>query len=576
MSANFLHGVETVEIDDGPVPIRLVKTAVIGLVGTAPIFEVDPAYRTVNTPVLILNDKSAAKYFGTAREGYTIPQALDAIRDQQVNGSGYGAVVVINVFDPEGGERVIDVPPEEMTFSAAGTITLERTDVSGVIVKNTATTHTYVSGTDYTVDQSTGVITRLAGGSIPALATVSVSYAYTNSHTSQWPLGDALFSDDDTLLLGRPGVSEVVVTSADGATTYVLGTDYTVDQVEGVVTRLAAGSIATGAAVKVSFTYADPSKVLPSEIIGWTDAAGQRLGMQAFKDAFNRFGFHPKILIAPGYSPLTAVTSELNVLAEAMRAIAMVDAPVGTTFQQALEGRGPQGAINFNTSSPRAVLCYPHCKVYDTDTDATVLQPYSPRLAGVLAAKDMDKGYWWSPSNTEIQGITGMEVLLTAGINDANSECNLLNEVGITTIFNAYATGLRTWGNRSAAWPSVTGPKQFINIRRVADVIAESIECSMLQFLDRPITNAFIDAITESVNSFMRTLVARGAILDGRCWYDKSLNEATELAAGHIVFSYDFMPPPPAERITFESHVNIAYLSQLNASANTVATASAA
>ena len=188
----------------------------------------------------------------------------------------------------------------------------------------------------------------------------------------------------------------------------------------------------------------------------------------------------------------------------------------------------------------------------------------------------MDKGYWWSPSNTEIQGITGMEVLLTAGINDANSECNLLNEVGITTIFNAYATGLRTWGNRSAAWPSVTGPKQFINIRRVADVIAESIECSMLQFLDRPITNAFIDAITESVNSFMRTLVARGAILDGRCWYDKSLNEATELAAGHIVFSYDFMPPPPAERITFESHVNIAYLSQLNASANTVATASAA
>ncbi len=307
---------------------------------------------------------------------------------------------------------------------------------------------------------------------------MSVSYAYTNSHTSQWPLGDALFSDDDTLLLGRPGVSEVVVTSADGATTYVLGTDYTVDQVEGVVTRLAAGSIATGAAVKVSFTYADPSKVLPSEIIGWTDAAGQRLGMQAFKDAFNRFGFHPKILIAPGYSPLTAVTSELNVLAEAMRAIAMVDAPVGTTFQQALEGRGQQGAINFNTSSPRAVLCYPHCKVYDTDTDATVLQPYSPRLAGVLAAKDMDKGYWWSPSNTEIQGITGMEVLLTAGINDANSECNLLNEVGITTIFNAYATGLRTWGNRSAAWPSVTGPKQFINIRRVADVIAESMNAA--------------------------------------------------------------------------------------------------
>ena len=86
----------------------------------------------------------------------------------------------------------------------------------------------------------------------------------------------------------------------------------------------------------------------------------------------------------------------------------MVDAPAGTTFQQALAGRGSSGSINFDTSSPRCVLCYPHVKVYDEATDSTTLQPYSPFLAGVLAAKDLDKGYWWSPSNTEIEGITGM------------------------------------------------------------------------------------------------------------------------------------------------------------------------
>ena len=152
-----------------------------------------------------------------------------------------------------------------------------------------------------------------------------------------------------------------------------------------------------------------------------------------------------------------------------------------------------------------------------------------------MAAKIRDK-----VDQAEAAGRT-MEVLLTAGINDPNSEVNQLNEVGITTIFNAYATGLRAWGNRSAAWPTNTGPKQFVCIRRVADIIAESVEQSSLQFVDRPINNAFIDAVTESVNAFLRTLIARGAIIDGKCWYDKSLNEATELAAGHIVFSYDFM-----------------------------------
>jgi len=574
MAANYLHGVETTEIDDGAVSISLVKTAIIGLVGTAPIFECGDAYKTANKPILILNDTAAAKYFGTARDGYTIPQALAAIFKQQSNSSGAGAVLVINVFDPAGGERVIEVPAAEWTFSEAGAIDLERTSISGVIVQNADKTHTYVSGTDYSVDNATGIITRLEAGAIPAQATVSVSYAYTNTHTTDWPLGDALFADDNTLLLGKPGVSNVVVKSKDGTTTYTLGTDYTVEPIEGVVTRLVTGSIAAGASVKVSFTYADPSRVLPSEIIGWTNAAGERQGAQAFHDCFNQFGYWPKTLIAPGYSPLAAVTTALVSLAETFRAIAMVDAPAGTTFQQALAGRGSSGSINFDTSSPRCVLCYPHVKVYDTDTDTTSLQPYSPFLAGVLAAKDLDKGYWWSPSNTEIQGITGMEIALTAGISDPSSEVNALNEQGITTIFNAYATGLRTWGNRSAAWPTTTGPKQFVNIRRVADVIADAIEYSMLQFIDRPINKAFIDAVTESVCSFMRTLIARGAIIDGKCWYDKSLNEATELAAGHIVFSYDFMPPPPAERITFESRVNINYLSELNATANTVSSTS--
>jgi len=33
---DFLHGVEVIEIDDGPRPIRTVRSAVIGIIGTAP------------------------------------------------------------------------------------------------------------------------------------------------------------------------------------------------------------------------------------------------------------------------------------------------------------------------------------------------------------------------------------------------------------------------------------------------------------------------------------------------------------------------------------------------------------
>ena len=68
--------------------------------------------------------------------------------------------------------------------------------------------------------------------------------------------------------LGHMGVSQVVVTSDPAGTTYAAGTDYTLDAVNGVVTRVAGGQINAGATVLASFHYADPSKVLDSDVIG--------------------------------------------------------------------------------------------------------------------------------------------------------------------------------------------------------------------------------------------------------------------------------------------------------------------
>jgi uncharacterized protein len=77
------------------------------------------------------------------------------------------------------------------------------------------------------------------------------------------------------------------------------------------------------------------------------------------------------------------------------------------------------------------------------------------------------------------------------------------------TVFNAFGTGFRVWGNRSAAYPAITTPDNFISIRRTMDVIEESIELSMLQFMDQPITNGLITAILASVNAFLRSLIQR-------------------------------------------------------------------
>lgn len=409
MPASFLHGVETIEVTKGAKTITTVKTAVIGIVGTAPIEDVADEYKTINTPTLILNEVEAVKYFGNHKSGFTIPQALQSIFDQ-----GAGIAIVINVYDPE-------------------------------------------------------------------------------KHSS-------------------------------------------------------------------------PDDVKISDINGGIDAITQkRTGMKAFEDCYSLFGYYPKTIIAPVYCEDTAVVTEINTICNKIRAIGIVDAPVGATVQDVISGRGPQGTINFNTSSQRVVLCYPHLKVYDSESDTIQLQPYSQRLAGVIAAKDVEKGYHWSPSNTEIKGIVGIERQLTSMINDPTSEVNALNEAGVVTVFNSYGSGFRTWGNRSAAYPASTFPTNFINVRRTADILHESVEYAMLDFIDFPIDNGLIDSICETVNQFIRTLIGRGALIDGKCTFNQDKNPTTEIANGHLVFDIEFMPPTPAERITFESFIDIELLKSLGA-----------
>lgn len=410
MPASFLHGVETIEITKGARTISTVKTAVVGIVGTAPIDDVEEQYRTINSPTLILNEAEAIRYFGKHKAGFTIPQALEAIFDQ-----GAGIAIVINVYDPSKHETVGDV---------------KIADING----------------------------------------------------------------------------------------------------------------------------------------GMEAVTCKRTGLKAFEDCYSLFGFYPKTIIAPVFCEDTAVVTEMNTICNKIRAMGIVDAPVGATVQDVIKGRGPQGIINFNTASERIILCYPHIKVYDSESDSIKLQPYSQRLAGVIAAKDVEKGYHWSPSNTEIKGIIGLERQLTSMINDPTSEVNALNEVGVVTIFNSYGSGFRTWGNRSAAYPSLTHPTNFINVRRTADILHESVEYSMLQFMDYPIDNGLIDAICETVNQFIRTLIGRGALIDGKCTFNADKNPATEIANGHLVFDIEFMPPTPAERITFESFINIELLKSLGAS----------
>ncbi len=575
MAANFLHGIEIVEVNNGPVPVSVVNSAVVGLIGTAPQWMVSASAAVLppgpNTPVLVGSSVSASQ-FGPLVRGYTVPYALAAIQAQSA-----GQVIVVNVFDPAVHQTTKASAIFNMPASGTQVVNLVQMGLIGPGLPNSGALETtvtvapatapgnWLSGTNETVGTLIKPTTGNAGGYI---FKCTMAGETGTVEPTTWPqaVGDTVTDGSATWInVGLYG--------------YLENTDYTVDYVNGFVYAKAGGAIAAGASLSIGYAYADPGAVQDSDIIGAvTD--GIYTGMQALLTTFQSMGLFSKLLIAPGFSQDEETASALTTLANTLRAMAFIDAVPNTPVATAIADRGASGNA-FDSSSYRAVLCFPQEIFYDTgivptgntlnnqgivvnqlyNTNAD--SPYSQWVAGVTAAQDIANGYWFSPSNVQIQGIVGPDVSMYSSAFDPSSDTNGLNAVGILTVFNGFGTGLRTWGNRSAAYPTYTDPAVFIPIRRTMDVIEQSVQLAMMQFLDQPISNGLINSILQTVNGFLATLVQRGALIGGACSYNPAENLATQLAAGQLTFDLAIMPPPPAEEITFNVSVNTALLNTL-------------
>lgn len=306
-----------------------------------------------------------------------------------------------------------------------------------------------------------------------------------------------------------------------------------------------------------SYAYADPTKVTEADIRGGIDTVtGKRSGFELMRAGFNLFGADAKILICPQFDTSATLASSLETLASQLNAIAYVQAPKGTTLGKALAGRGPEGTINFKTSSDRTHLFYPHV-VGERGT----LESLATHAAGLRMKTDVENGYWYSGSNRQLKGVIGMEIELTARVDDKQSETNRLNAVGITTVFNGYGTGFRLWGNRLACFPTVTHISNFEVVQRSADLIDESIRRVELQYIDLPIDDALLDSLLDTVETYMKTLKS---IVGFKVYLDPDVTSLTDaFSKGQVPIQYEFTPKIPAERITNTSVVTRKYLINL-------------
>lgn len=499
MSDQFLHGIEIVEIDDGIRPIQTVRSSIIGLVGTAPL-----AIAAVAATVALGAANSGliitAKSAGVAGNAISITLRNPAANSAALSVVVTGSAIVVN-----------------LATSVAGAVTTTAAQVKTAIEGN-AQAHALVAVSFPAGGGGTGVVapvaaTRLAGGA------------------------DEPFPLNTPVLVTGPRMVAVGL-----GNTGTLRAGYEAAYAQGVSTIIVV-RVAEGAN-------------LAATVANVAGNAAEQTGAYALLTSETITGQVPRILAAPGFTanatPAQAQVAVVALLAVAqrLRAVVIADGP-NTTEAAAITDRA-------NYGSDRLYIVDPGVRAQDNVTDDIVTRPASAYVAGVLSATDATRGFWWSPSNRIINGIVGTARPIDFAISDPETQANRLNEAEIATIVRK--DGFRLWGNRSTSADPLWA---FLPVRRTADMVYESIEQALLWAMDRPFSEQLLRDIRDSVQEYLNSLRARGAILGGRVWVDPELNSAANLSAGKLTLDFDIEPPAPLEHLTFRAQRNGSYYDEL-------------
>jgi len=482
----YKHGVYIQEVPTAILPARKVEAGIPVVVGTAPVHRAAGGVH-VNIPKLCYTYSEAVADLGWL-DGRQTKYSLTEFAYVMFALYNVGPVICINVFDPAVHRQVLAAPVAQVV-SAAGTLQL---------------------------------------------------------------------AHDDLI----PG--SLVIKSQDGATTYVAGTDYMVDEATGLVTRLEGGAIAAGATVSVAaYAWADPSAVTAQDIIGGIDGAtGKAEGLELVDSVFPMFRLAPGTVCAPGYSHLPEVAAVMAAKAGSVnghfKALACVDMDAATLTRYTAVPAAKEAASLADTHQ---ICCWPKVALGGT------VYHLSCHLAALMAKVDVEHGDipYKSPSNellrmdAAVAGPAGGEESVWLGVDQAN----YLNGQGIVTALN-FTGGWRSWGNRTACYPFSTDPKDaFIPIRRMTNWKGNQLVLTWWQKVDYPITKRLIETIVDSENIALNGLAAREIILGGRLEFRKEENPTTDLLDGIIRFHLMWMPPPPARQIEFLVELDPSYFETL-------------
>lgn len=365
-------------------------------------------------------------------------------------------------------------------------------------------------------------------------ATHKTEYTETLTVTN----GQAVSETEGVLLSG--------LTVKGGSESLKLDEDYTVEFNNAgrvVITVIKSGVNS----VTLTGNKLDASAVTAEDIIGSYDAeTGKETGIELVRKVFPIFGVAPGFLLAPGWSHTPAVGLALAEKCEDINGMFKCECIVDIDCSA-------DGAVKYTDvesvktesgyTSNHMIALWPKVKC------AGKIMAYSAIYAAMAAYTDYnnDSVPNLSPSNHTLK-ISATVLADGTEVSLDITQANELNAVGVVTAVNMGT--FKAWGNNTAAYPTVTDPKdRWICCRRFFSWWGNSFIMTYLEKVDNPANYRLIESIVDSENVRGNSLVSQGKCAGIKMVYSKEDNPVANVLDGKIVFKQYLAPYTPAEDI---------------------------
>lgn len=401
---------------------------------------------------------------------------------------------------------------------------------------------------DYNICEVIDASFRVAGTGPVVLINVLDPTVHISNLASQ----QLVVTDGQVTIQTKGILADQLVVTNNGAT-LVKDTDYLVTFDENgycVLTFLAVLTAASGSTVvyvTVSGKKLNPGAVNKNTIIGGIDAnTGKESGLEVIRQVFPRLGLVPGLILSPGWSQDANVAAAMAAKCRSVNGVfsceCIVDLDVTVT--------GARKYTDVRDVKTASALVSPHMDVMWPCAKIGSKIYHGSAIKGAYTAltdAENDDVPYISPSNipVAISGICaedGTEIILD------EQQANIVNSYGVST-FNNFS-GWTLWGNRTAAYPTKTDPKDmWFCCRRFFSWWGNTFILSYHSRVDDPANFRMIEAIVDDENVRGNSLAAQGRCAGAYIEFREEDNPIEDVMNGQLQFYQHLAPFTPAEDI---------------------------